>query len=608
MASVPWRLFFFVLLAFGVGSAALGYMDSWPINSMVASGLPLLSAFFLFGLALVKAGGERQLRISAVVHCLWPIALVYVLSYWFDGTVDPYTTAWTLITLTALIGATVALGNLADHREGEWLTVWLMQAMLWVGVAYSVLALGQHYGVLASLWGGVEPTHGRLTGPWQQPNLTTSTLWLSAISLMAWRSDRFGAVGWGLLVLFGCVLALAASRLNYPLILFAAGVGVFAAWRGCHDVALLGRRILWSLPVLLVCLLIFPLVNQGIEHVLVDAGWMLPRESVLLIDRHVVDRPRIDEHLKILNAVGDWSLSQWVFGVGPGGYGPFSFDQSVGSDALGSGKAAWLHSHNLFSMIFVETGLLGLGALIGVLLMIFQRLWVLRAHKETWVTGAILGVIFLHSMVEYPLWYPWYLFISVLFLACVFPVHRISLSVRWLMPALGASVLVIVSLITANQLYMADKIISVANSDRPGRSGYQALDVIGPDGLMGSYATLARYRRFGPDQYRLEQQLEEVRHMEQWRPVDLVKAREVTLLLLLERHDKACRAAKRTARRYPYSGPILAEKLARVGGVDMAALNKLMACIEAGLKPWGETLASMERKNRQKLIKNATGY
>ena len=594
----------------GVGfcAAALGVIHPWPIGSFFSTLLVLLSCYSLFGLTSIVGGVKSELWVPSIVYPLLPLAVVYVVSYFGGDVSDSTTLSWSLVVLGSLAFCALGVGELYARGSGDDYPGYLFCALAWAGVAYSFIALFQYYGLLSNFSELINSGSGRLLGSWQQPNLTTSTIWMALISLVGFRREGVGKSGWAAILLFGSVLALAASRLNYPIILFVALLGVVALRDKDSRVVAFGRQILWVVPVLVLCFLVFPVISSGLENLLVDFGWMSARENIQLADRNIVDRPRIDEHLKILATISEWNIRQWIFGIGLGGYGLFSFEQSVISDTLGNGKAAWLHSHNLFSMMFVETGLLGIFTVLGILGSIVYRLWKSLDRVEVWPISMILGVVFVHSMVEYPLWYPWYLFVCMLFLVSVFPVHRISLSSRWLMPALGVFVLIVVSAIAANQVNLAKQVITVAGKESVDATDYRTLAVIGNDGLMGSYATLARYRRFGPDRHRLEQQLDEVREMEKWRPVDLVKARKVTLLLLLERQGEACKAARRTARRYPHSGPILAEKITRVGRIDMAVLNELMGCIEAGLEPWGETLSSMTQKNQERLINDAAGY
>ena len=166
-----------------------------------------------------------------------------------------------------------------------------------------------------------------------------------------------------------------------------------------------------------------------------------------------------------------------------------------------------------------------------------------------------------------------------------------------------AAVMIIVvgGAVVLNQAYLGYRVISIAGKNETSVEDYRELSMIGADGLMGGYATLARYRKFAPDRSGIDRQLQEVRWMEQWRPVDLVKARKVTLFLLDGRFSDACRSARRTVKRYPHTGPILAKKIVKVGEVDMKQLNEYLTCIEEGLEPWGETIESMEKRNSGKI-------
>ncbi len=97
-------------------------------------------------------------------------------------------------------------------------------------------------------------------------------------------------------------------------------------------------------------------------------------------------------------------LSNPLLGVGFGEYAWRAFELSAG---LGAGSPPGLdrHSHNLFLQLLAETGSAGLLCVAIPLLSWFWRMpWRSLTPDRCWMIG-VVGVIGLHSMVEFPLWH-----------------------------------------------------------------------------------------------------------------------------------------------------------------------------------------------------------
>lgn len=78
-------------------------------------------------------------------------------------------------------------------------------------------------------------------------------------------------------------------------------------------------------------------------------------------------------------------------------------------------KGLWHHSHNLFMQLLAETGLIGALILLSGMLYWFREQLLANLTIERWWILALLCVIGIHSLLEYPLWYVNFLaFASVL--------------------------------------------------------------------------------------------------------------------------------------------------------------------------------------------------
>ncbi len=100
------------------------------------------------------------------------------------------------------------------------------------------------------------------------------------------------------------------------------------------------------------------------------------------------------------------------------GYGQFPWHSFLlaGTHAAGEFAQPAEHAHNLLFQVFAEMGLLG-----GVLLIGLAWRWIRSAVRETftlerWWMWALLAVLGIHSLLEYPLWYSYFLGIAAVLL------------------------------------------------------------------------------------------------------------------------------------------------------------------------------------------------
>ena len=110
-----------------------------------------------------------------------------------------------------------------------------------------------------------------------------------------------------------------------------------------------------------------------------------------------------------------WSRSPWL-GVGFGQYAGVFFEQAAELSRYHISHYD-RNSHNALTNLLAETGLLGTGLVCAGL---GAWLWGLRrrlvVNAETWWMLSLLLVLFLHSMVEYPLWHANFLGVAAIML------------------------------------------------------------------------------------------------------------------------------------------------------------------------------------------------
>jgi len=299
-------------------------------------------------------------------------------------------------------GLVLWFGTAAAHdHEPAGLFAWFLWALVGAGVVSGLIACLQ---VFTPEWPDGEliarsGLPGRAVGNLRQPNhLSSLLLWslIGAVGLHELRRlDRRAAVTLSAMFVFGLVLS--GSRTG------ALGCLVLAGW------GLLDRRL--SRPVralLLATPLLFALVWVGMS------GWS-----------HASERSFGGESRLSLQSGGDisssrfaiWSNAWVMLGREPlSGVGFGEFNLAWTLSAFPDRPIAFFdHTHNLPLQLAVELGLPLAALIVGLLAIAMVQAW-----RRAWRSDGDLGVakrtafmivlmIALHSQLEYPLWYAYFL-------------------------------------------------------------------------------------------------------------------------------------------------------------------------------------------------------
>lgn len=111
----------------------------------------------------------------------------------------------------------------------------------------------------------------------------------------------------------------------------------------------------------------------------------------------------------------------WMFAQSPllgAGFGQyawhhFQYQATTGESAL---PGVFNHAHNIVLQLLAETGILGAGVVVGAIALWLVDLKRVKFDLEWWWLLALLLVIGIHSMLEYPLWYSYFLGVAAVLL------------------------------------------------------------------------------------------------------------------------------------------------------------------------------------------------
>ncbi len=251
----------------------------------------------------------------------------------------------------------------------------------------------------------VRPNSSAISGNLAQPNHfgAYTTLGLLSIAYLYGRGRVVltVAVVCALPLLF--VLGLSGSRSVWLYLIAAFGLAAWLRSASAQDAG--ARRLLVACGALIIV--------HTVMQLLVGAEWFKPaeRDTVTAIERLFSGADSITVRIGLWQAAWSIAMEQPFWGIGWGAFASRYFD-FIAAGGTAAPLGLYNNAHNILLQLVVETGILG-ATLVAAPLAIWA-IYVLRGARNSltthlWWLLATISVLVIHSMLEYPLWYAYFL-------------------------------------------------------------------------------------------------------------------------------------------------------------------------------------------------------
>ena len=198
--------------------------------------------------------------------------------------------------------------------------------------------------------------------------------------------------------------------------------------------ALVGSRSTWLFLGALTALAVLLYVRRrdsGSRRLALAAGWLLPGFVIALAvaalpfmappdDRLLTAMERLFQMASgVAPRLQLWSEAWQMFLGAPllgAGWGQFAWHHFVHQAVTGDTAApgVYSHAHNIVLQLMAETGAVGALIVVGALVLWIADLGRVKLTLEWWWLLALAAVIGIHSLLEYPLWYSYFLGVAAL--------------------------------------------------------------------------------------------------------------------------------------------------------------------------------------------------
>jgi O-antigen ligase len=395
---------------------------------------------------------------------------------------------------------------------------------------------------------GNGPVYGNLG----QPNHYAAylTLALASAVYLHGRGRLHGALAAPCIALLALMLALSGSRSPFVYLVVLTLLAATLYWRRpdaqTRKVAVLA---LWLVPA-------FALAQWVSALPLLQPAQGAPLTS---LQRLFESASGIQPRLQLAGEAWQMFRESPLLGAG---FGQFSWHHFAWGPPVSTAATSGVihHAHNIVLQLMAETGLAGSLLIVGASLYWLAGWWRAITDLEWWWVGALLAVIGIHSLLEYPLWYSYFLGIASILLGLgatrvlTIRMTRIGRAVTAL--ALAVGWLNAIAIITPYRDF--ERLVFEARpEERPGeapvgeRAYGEAVMQIHREPLLKPYVELAISFGIVVSESDLRDKLDLNGRVMRFAPIDPVVYRQALLLAMNREHEAALRQLELAARAYP---------------------------------------------------------
>ena len=463
------------------------------------------------------------------------------------------------------------LGHGLREKLGLPMVATVLAVFLLLGAELNgLLGILQHYRWHTFLDGVVTAKNGiAVYGNMAQPNHYANYITLGLISLGLLRQQLrlWQVVLLALPLLF--VLVLSGSRSSW---LYLLGMAVMAFIWQSRDKSC---KHLLNYTLLL-------LLGFGLMHWLVQTPWLTGSSgSITTMQRMTAGDTQGSIRLYL------WHESWIIFSQFPilgAGLGQFAWQHFQLGPVLQATNISGLYNnaHNLFVQIAAEMGLAGV-----LILFVTLGLWIWQIRRVQltsyhWWGYAVLMVLGIHSMLEYPLWYAYFIGITAVLLG-VLDYNTYRLELRRL-GRLSVVAILLLGLVTLAQLQQGYQLLERTLTARPksmedknfSQRMREGLLEVHHIPLLQPYAELFINNWIEVSASELDNKLALNERSVKFIPISNVVYRRAYLLALADRQDEARLQMARAIWAFPGDFPVQAKELSALAQKDPAHFSALL--------------------------------
>ena len=536
----------------------LQFHHTHPVPTSYSEALAFALGLAALSLLLAKRYW-REMAFPRVAFGLVGLLMVLVLQMFLDmhvyqesALIAAFYLIWAmlLMMLGAVLRKEVGLAGIAAALA------WFLLAG---GMLSALVGVLQHYQIHSFLDRVIDvKTGSAVFGNLAQPNHFANYTTLSLASLVylfvCGRLHALAAVPLALPLLF--VLALSGSRSAWLYLLVLLALAAWLWWRQQRSniSSADGRKALQAAVLLIVGFV-------GMQW-LAQTPWFAAPMPVITAAARLFDQADgISIRWQLWQEAWLMFLQAPILGTG---FGQFSWNHFQLAPLFKNPDVSGIYNnaHNIVMQLLAETGLLGAGAVMGSIVLGLSGLRRQAFDIHAWWLLGLLAIIGIHSLLEYPLWYAYFLGIAA-FLLGVGETRLAGLELQRIGRGAMAVVLVIGWLITVNltqQFYSLEKFL-YSPASQPGQSAasaeelHQRLQKLHRESLLAPYIELAYTGTLNLNRENLDAKLELIGRVAHFAPARMVVYQYAIMLALKGENDAALRQVESAAAAYPQELP-----------------------------------------------------